>query len=220
MNTITRALLGGIALITIGVTIGTAAPAFAADKIYPYYHGYSVKQGTPLTGEQRLQLHLYNEYEEREPCQNYRIPPVGFFRDHCTLYYSVPQPMQRVTTQETITTQTERQVIAEYNLYFDFDKAGLRPEELATLDRIAAEIDDYKPLEVTVAGHTDTSGNPDYNYNLSQRRADAVSRALTERGVIHRVIKEEAFGESRPAVDTADGVKMQENRRVEVEFLK
>lgn len=217
MKTITRALLGGIALITIGAA---AAPSYAADTIYPYYHGYSIKQGAPLTGEQRLQLHLYNEYEEREPCQNYREPPIGFFRDNCTLLYSVPQPMQRVVTQETVTTRTEMQSVAEFNVYFDFDKANLRPDEIATLDRVAREIKTYQPTEVTVAGHTDRSGSYEYNYVLSQRRAQAVSAALTERGVVNRVIQTEAHGETQPAVDTPDGVKLEENRRVEIDFMK
>lgn len=214
----TRALLGGIAL----VTIGAAAPSFAAEQWHPYYHGYSVKHGAPLTADQRLQLHLYTEYEEREPCQNYREPPVGFSRDKCTLIYAVPvaQPARQRTVTETVTTRTPLRSVQDYNIYFDFDKSNLRPDQMATLDRVAEEIDDYKPLEVTVAGHADRSGNVDYNYNLSQRRADAVSQALTQRGVVHRVIREEAHGESRPAVQTPDGVKLQENRRVEIEFLK
>ena len=220
MKTTTRALLGGIALVTLGLG---AAPAFAANEWHPYYHGYSVKRGAPLTAEQKLELHLYTEYEEREPCQNYREPPVGFVRDKCTLMYAVPvaEAPQRVTTvTETVTTRTEMQSIAEYNVHFDFDKADLRPGDIATLDRVAREINTYKPTEVTVAGHTDRSGSYEYNYALSQRRAQAVSRALTERGVVNRVIQTEAHGETQPAVATPDGVKLEENRRVEIDFMK
>ncbi|MBU0859490.1 MAG: OmpA family protein, partial [Alphaproteobacteria bacterium] len=78
----------------------------------------------------------------------------------------------------------------------------------------------YNPREVTVAGHADKSGASDYNIALSERRAQAVSKVLTERGVANRVITQEAYGEAQPAVDTPDGVKLRENRRVVVEFLK
>lgn len=218
MKKFNRALLGGIAL----VAIGTAAPAFAGQEWHPYYHGYSVKHGAPLTAEQKLELHKYTEYEEREPCQNYREPPVGFVRDHCTLMYPIPvaEPAPQYTVTETVTTQTTMKSIAEYNVYFDFDKSDLRPGDIATLDRVAREINTYQPTEVTVAGHTDRSGSYEYNYALSQRRAQAVSAALTERGVVNRVIQTEAHGETQPAVATPDGVKLEENRRVEIDFMK
>lgn len=213
-----RILLGGIAVLALNGT----TPVLAAEQAHSYYPNYSAKHGAPLSGEQRLQIHVYNEYEEREPCQNYREPPAGFYVEDCTLKYGIPvaDPAPVYTQTETVTTTTKLKTVAEYNIYFDFDKSDLDPADFTVLDQIAGEIDDYQPLEVTVAGHTDTRGNADYNYKLSQRRADTVSQALTERGVKHRVIREEAFGESRPAVQTPDGVKLPENRRVEIEFLK
>lgn len=215
MNRTTRTILGG--LVVFGLS--GATPVLAAEYAYPYFPGYT---GKAITAEQWLQLHIYNEYEEREPCQNYREPPAGFYVEDCTLKYNVvtADPASTYTRTETVTQTTKLKTVAEYNIYFDFDKSDLDPSDYAVLDQIAGEIDDYQPLEVTVAGHTDTRGNADYNYKLSQRRADTVSKALTERGVKHRVIREEAFGESRPAVQTPDGVKLPENRRVEIEFLK
>ena len=69
---------------------------------------------------------------------------------------------------------------------------------------------------IEVAGHADRSGTPQYNQRLSQRRADAVRAYLSGRGIPDGVIATEAFGESRPRVDTADGVREVQNRRVEV----
>jgi outer membrane protein OmpA-like peptidoglycan-associated protein len=69
-----------------------------------------------------------------------------------------------------------------------------------------------------LAGHADKSGSAQYNVGLSQRRADAVRSYLEGRGVPGGAIASEAFGESRPLVETADGVREPQNRRVEITF--
>ena len=67
-----------------------------------------------------------------------------------------------------------------------------------------------------MAGHADRSGTPQYNQRLSQRRADAVAAELVRRGVPRNAMAIQAFGESRPLVPTADGVREPQNRRVEI----
>lgn len=216
MHIIKQTILGGVAL------CGFAAATMAADyQAYPYYIGYSAKHGEPLTAEQRGALRAYAAQEEREPCQSYMDPPPGFYRDGCTLMYrvAIPAPPPPPAPAPAAMTQAPRS-IQSYNLYFAFDRADISPSEMATIDRIAQEILVYEPSEVTVAGHTDTAGPADYNYALSERRAAAVSAALTARGISHSVIDSRAYGQSRLAVPTPDNVKLQENRRVEVEFLK
>ncbi|WP_139323556.1 OmpA family protein, partial [Roseomonas sp. TAS13] len=60
------------------------------------------------------------------------------------------------------------------------------------------------------------SGTPQYNMGLSRRRADAVAAELVRQGIQRSEITVEAFGESRPLVPTADGVREPQNRRVEI----
>ena len=67
-----------------------------------------------------------------------------------------------------------------------------------------------------MAGHADRSGSAQYNQRLSQRRADAVAAELVARGVPRNIIMVSAYGESRPLVPTADGVREPQNRRVEI----
>jgi outer membrane protein OmpA-like peptidoglycan-associated protein len=69
---------------------------------------------------------------------------------------------------------------------------------------------------IEVAGHADRSGSPQYNQRLSQRRADAVAAELSRQGIARSNISVQAFGESRPLVATADGVREPQNRRVEI----
>jgi outer membrane protein OmpA-like peptidoglycan-associated protein len=71
---------------------------------------------------------------------------------------------------------------------------------------------------VLIPCHTDKSGPDDYNVKLSQRRADATKAYLAGKGVPDTAITTEAFGESRPLVETADGVREPQNRRVEITF--
>ncbi|HWL48054.1 MAG TPA: OmpA family protein, partial [Sphingomonadaceae bacterium] len=71
---------------------------------------------------------------------------------------------------------------------------------------------------VMLAGHADRSGAASYNVGLSQRRADAVRSYLAGKGIPDSAMSTEAFGESRPLVETADGVREPQNRRVEITF--
>jgi len=103
-------------------------------------------------------------------------------------------------------------------VFFDWDRSVITPEAAAILDRAADQYAATGQTSVTLAGHADKSGKADYNVALSQRRADAVKAYMTGKGVAAGVITTEAFGESRPLVDTADGVREPQNRRVEITF--
>ncbi len=103
-------------------------------------------------------------------------------------------------------------------VFFDWDRSVITPEAAAILDRAADQYAATGQTSVTLAGHADKSGKPDYNQALSQRRADAVKDYMTKKGVAPGVITTEAFGETRPLVDTADGVREPQNRRVEITF--
>ncbi len=69
---------------------------------------------------------------------------------------------------------------------------------------------------IEIAGHADRAGTPQYNQRLSERRAQAVAAELERRGIARSAMTVQAFGESRPLVPTADGVREPQNRRVEI----
>ncbi len=103
-------------------------------------------------------------------------------------------------------------------VFFDWDKSMITAEAAAILDRSAEQYAATGQTSVQLAGHADKSGKDDYNVRLSQRRADAVKAYLATKGVPDTSTVTEAFGESRPLVDTADGVREPQNRRVELTF--
>ena len=103
-------------------------------------------------------------------------------------------------------------------VFFDWDRSLVTAEAAQILDRAAEQYAATGQTSVALAGHADKSGKDDYNVRLSQRRADAVKAYMAGKGVPEGVITTEAFGESRPLVDTADGVREPQNRRVEITF--
>ena len=103
-------------------------------------------------------------------------------------------------------------------VFFEWDKSDITPEAASILDNAVTQYQNCGNAQVMLAGHADKSGSASYNVGLSQRRADAVKGYLTSRAIPETVIASEAFGESRPRVDTADGVREVQNRRVEVTY--
>jgi outer membrane protein OmpA-like peptidoglycan-associated protein len=151
----------------------------------------------------------YNEYEEREQCQNYRRLP-RYYDDLCDEdldYYTVIE-------------MPAEDIIRSYTILFDFDKSDIRQDEIETLNRIVREINDYDPHHVTVTGYTDSHGTIEYNQRLSRQREQAVSDALLKRGIQNQTLNHESRGEYAQAVKTKDGVKNQANRRVVVDFRR
>jgi outer membrane protein OmpA-like peptidoglycan-associated protein len=103
-------------------------------------------------------------------------------------------------------------------VFFDWDRSLITAEATQILDRAAEQYAATGQTSVSIGGYTDKSGKDDYNVKLSQRRADAVKAYLATKGVPDTAMVTEAFGESRPLVDTADGVREPQNRRAEITF--
>ena len=105
-----------------------------------------------------------------------------------------------------------------YIVFFDWDKSNLLPAATSVLDNAASQYANCGNARVMLAGHADKSGTPTYNVGLSQRRNAAVRGYLETKGITGGAISTEAFGESAPLVQTADGVREPQNRRVEVTY--
>lgn len=106
------------------------------------------------------------------------------------------------------------------NIFFDFDKATLRPESKTELERVYELLKSNPRMKVRIAGHTDSRGSDEYNQRLSEARAKSVYEYLISRGISADRLSYIGYGESRPidTNDTEDG--RQNNRRVELEILE
>ena len=96
-------------------------------------------------------------------------------------------------------------------VYFGWDEDTLTG---AASSAIAAMASDYGDCSFSLRGHTDSSGTSAYNMGLSERRVNRVAGALASNGVSD--ISTSYAGESELAVETGDGVRNPDNRRVEV----
>jgi len=167
-------------------------------------------------------------HQNRENCQMYERDVTKMAYVPSCMRHLIPEPPAPATVSYT---ESETVVVAQapaaerllpitrsYPVYFSFDKSSINGSEIVTLDTMSNDMKRYKPPQVTITGHTDRAGSAIYNQGLSERRAQAVSQELTNRGIPHQIIAEQARGESQSAVDTADGVREQANRRAIIDF--
>jgi OmpA-OmpF porin, OOP family len=102
-------------------------------------------------------------------------------------------------------------------VFFDFDSDVISAEGMTVIDQAAALYNSAGTATLIVEGHADRAGSDPYNMELSAKRAAAVKRALIAKGILQDRISTTSFGESRPLIDTMDGVREPQNRRVEIQ---
>ena len=89
------------------------------------------------------------------------------------------------------------------NIFYDFDKATLRPESAQALDELIGLLNDNPNVTIELAAHTDRKGTDEYNNNLSQRRANSVIEYLIAGGIERGRLTPVGYGESRPKIVSA-----------------
>jgi outer membrane protein OmpA-like peptidoglycan-associated protein len=105
---------------------------------------------------------------------------------------------------------------ASFMVFFDWDRSNLSQQALNTIRQAAGAFKTKGNARITATGHTDTSGPEAYNMALSLRRANAVKDALVREGVPAAAIAVIGRGEQGLLVQTGDGVREPQNRRVEI----
>ncbi|MDE6345559.1 MAG: OmpA family protein [Muribaculaceae bacterium] len=88
------------------------------------------------------------------------------------------------------------------NIFYDFDKASLRPESKTALDEMAQVMRDNPNITIEMASHTDRKGSDEYNLALSERRAKSVIDYLISVGIASDRLQHVGYGESRPKTIT------------------
>ena len=113
----------------------------------------------------------------------------------------------------SLTIATQALALGPIIVFFERGSVRLTPQAEAVLDNAGS----LRGVACYIAiGHSDREGSPARNLILSRQRALAVRNALAARGIAVSRVRIEAYGESRPLVETRDGVAEAQNRRVEV----
>ena len=105
---------------------------------------------------------------------------------------------------------------ANFMVFFDWDRSDITPQARGTIQQAAQAHRSMGNVPISLVGHADKSGPNNYNMALSLRRANAVKDTLIREGVSQQAISVSGRGEEQPLVQTADGVREPQNRRVEI----
>jgi outer membrane protein OmpA-like peptidoglycan-associated protein len=106
------------------------------------------------------------------------------------------------------------------NIFFDFDKATIRPESANELERLIKLLNDNPTLKIELGSHTDSKGSDDYNWKLSESRSKSVVDYLIGKGISTARLVAKGYGETKP-IDTNDTDEgRQNNRRTEFKILE
>jgi len=109
-------------------------------------------------------------------------------------------------------------VVTLGDVLFNTGKAQLLPDRSGNMDRLADFFKRYPDRTASIEGYTDSVGTASSNYDLAQRRANAVQAALTDRGVPTDRLSTRSFGPESPTASNETSAGRQLNRRVEIVF--
>jgi OOP family OmpA-OmpF porin len=107
------------------------------------------------------------------------------------------------------------QTLVLQDVRFKLDSAELTDDAKSTLDNVAKALESQKNLNVEVGGYADNMGSPEYNKQLSQKRAEEVRNYLVGKGVDGARLTAVGFGEKKPVVSNDTDAGREMNRRVE-----
>jgi len=107
------------------------------------------------------------------------------------------------------------EILSRSQIEFDSNQSTLTARGRAVLDRLIPILQRSSPTSIEIGGHTDGFGAPDYNKELSRRRAEAVRQYLANHGVTHRMTAV-GYGASKPRTSGTSRAALQRNRRIEL----
>ncbi|WP_037500485.1 OmpA family protein [Sphingomonas jaspsi] len=103
-------------------------------------------------------------------------------------------------------------------IFFDWGKSELSGDGKATLDRIATEFAASGKAQLTLSSHSDRSGSSIVNLAMSRKRAEVAAAYLESKGIAPAAIRIVAVGEADQLIQTDDGVREIQNRRIDIQF--
>lgn len=114
--------------------------------------------------------------------------------------------------------QVGKSIVLKY-IYYDYNKASLRPESIQELDRLIQIMNENPTLKIEIGGHTDSDGSDAYNQSLSQRRAQSVVDYLLQANIDESRMLAKGYGEKSPIAPNDTDENKQLNRRTEFKIL-
>lgn len=173
---------------------------------------YGIARTNPVTGEYTIVLPYGVNYDFSAEAANFigvsenlDLTGVGEYKEIRRDLYLVP-----IEVGATVRLN---------NIFFETGKDELKSESFVELNRVVEFLNNNPNVKIELSGHTDNVGSADFNKTLSQKRADAVLRYLTSKGIDPSRLVAKGYGMEKPVADntTEEGKAM--NRRVEFTIL-
>jgi len=109
-------------------------------------------------------------------------------------------------------------LLSQRVIYFDYDKAAIRPEYMVLINTHAKLLSKYPNLKMRLEGHADERGSREYNVALSAARSQSVKNIMVAQGPGGNQMRTIGFGEEIPIVRGHNSSSWQKNRRVEIKY--
>lgn len=106
------------------------------------------------------------------------------------------------------------------NIFFETQSSNLSKTSTPELNRLVKILNEHTEIQIEIGGHTDDTGEEDFNQKLSERRAQAVADYLTKNGINQDRLVVKGYGESNPKFDNKTKEGRAQNRRTEFKILK
>jgi outer membrane protein OmpA-like peptidoglycan-associated protein len=198
------------------------------------FHG---ETGEPLTGVrvaltdgdgnvlQELVTDATGRYQfPLKPESDYRIKADkdGFFKQSAKIS-TKGKPSAAITTDMRLFPLVVDQVVRLDDIFYDFNKADIRPDAALELDKLVATLMENPTVKIELSSHTDCRGKDAYNLSLSQRRAKSAVDYIISKGIGKDRVVSKGYGKSKPSEDCkcedCTEEQHQKNRRTEFKVL-
>jgi peptidoglycan-associated lipoprotein len=131
-----------------------------------------------------------------------------------TVTQAPPPPQQTTATEEELFNQNIK------DIFFDYDKYDIRPDQQAAVQADATFLNQHPTINITLEGHCDERGSTEYNLALGDNRANAAKNALVQAGVAANRIRTISYGKEKPFCTEHTEACWQQNRRGHLVYQK
>ncbi len=149
----------------------------------------------------------------------------GDFKFTTTRSYktSYTRDLKLLTTEPVIEKVEDELRIVLENIYFDFNKWGVKEESFISLNKVVKVLKEHPEMKLVINAHTDNKGRDSYNLSLSKKRAASAVTYLINNGINKSRLQYKGYGETKPKVDCKNNCtdeNLQANRRVEFVIIE